>query len=179
MLDSHSVLLSLVYFLDIFGTAVFAVTGSFKAIEHRYDIVGIIIVATVTGTAGGIIRDVLFGILLPNALINPMYITVTIIAGISVFFLYRKLSSQRKLFIIFDAIGLGVFTLTGGYSAYSHFGANPLVVITAGILTAIGGGILRCTCERTSNSIYKRDICSGEFPRYSYIILVDTGTRKL
>jgi uncharacterized membrane protein YeiH len=85
-----------IYFLDIFGTAVFAVTGSFKAIEHRYDIVGITIVATVTGTAGGIIRDVLFGIHLPNALTYPIYIIATITNGVSVFFLCRKLNSQKN-----------------------------------------------------------------------------------
>lgn len=158
VLDSHSVLLSLMYFLDIFGTCVFAVTGSFKAIEHRYDIVGIIIVATVTGTAGGIMRDVLFGILLPNALTNPIYITVTIITGISVFFLYGKLNSQRKLFIIFDAIGLGVFTLTGGYSAYIHFGANLLVIMTAGVLTAVGGGILRDVLVNEHPIVFTKEI---------------------
>ena len=54
MLEPHAVLLTVVYLLDVFGTAVFAVTGAFKAIEHKYDIVGIVIVATVTGTAGGL-----------------------------------------------------------------------------------------------------------------------------
>ena len=56
-----------IYILDLFGTMAFAVTGAFKAIEHKADIVGIIILATITGLAGGTIRDVVFGKTLPNS----------------------------------------------------------------------------------------------------------------
>jgi uncharacterized membrane protein YeiH len=147
-----------VYALDVFGTAVFAVTGAFKAIEHKYDIVGIVIVATVTGTAGGVMRDLLLGIHFPTALTNPVYISVTTVVAICVFLLYRKLKSQKNLFIIFDAIGLGVFTLVGAYTVVVHFGENPLLVIISGVITAIGGGILRDVLVNEHPIVFTREI---------------------
>ena len=60
-----------IYILDLFGTMAFAVTGAFKAIENKADIVGIIILATITGIAGGTIRDIVLGKTLPNSLIDP------------------------------------------------------------------------------------------------------------
>jgi uncharacterized membrane protein YeiH len=158
VLDSHAVLLMVVYALDVFGTAVFAVTGAFKAIEHKYDIVGIVIVATVTGTAGGVMRDLLLGIDLPIALSNPIYISVTTVVAICVFLLYKKLKSQKNLFIIFDAIGLGVFTLVGSYTVIVHFGENPLLVIISGVITAIGGGIFRDVLVNEHPIVFTREI---------------------
>lgn len=111
---------TLIYILDVFGTAAFAVTGAFKATEHKYDIVGIIVLGTMTGTAGGIMRDLLFDVHPPNAISNPVYIAATVMTSILVFFLYRNLSSQKKLFVVFDAIGLG-----GIHSDWSTYSLYP------------------------------------------------------
>ena len=100
----------------------FAVTGALKAIEHKADIVGVIILATITGVAGGVIRDIIIGILPPNALINPSYLIVTIGTGIVTFFLYPSLKKHWNLFLKFDAVGLGVFTIIGATFAYNIFG---------------------------------------------------------
>ena len=99
-----------IYVLDLFGTMAFAVTGAFKAIEHKADIVGIIILATITGLAGGTIRDIVFGKTLPNSLIDPAYVIITVI---------------------------------GATFAYNLFGMNFLIIVLSGMLTGIGGGILR------------------------------------
>ncbi len=61
-------------FLDYFGTVAFAITGAFKAIEQKADIVGVVILSSVTGLAGGLIRDVIFGKYPPAALSDPMYL---------------------------------------------------------------------------------------------------------
>ena len=132
-----------IYILDLFGTMAFAVTGAFKAIEHKADIVGIIILATITGVAGGTIRDVVFGKALPNSLIDPIYVIITVVSGIVLFLLYSRMKKHWNLFLKFDAIGLGVFTVIGATFAYNLFGMNFLVIVLAGMLTAIGGGILR------------------------------------
>ena len=121
----------------------FAVTGAFKAIEHKADIVGIIILATITGVAGGTIRDIILGKTLPNSLIDPAYVTITVISAIVLFFLYSKMRKHWNVFLKFDAIGLGVFTVIGATFAYNLVGMNFLVIVLAGMLTAIGGGILR------------------------------------
>ena len=133
----------LIQILDLFGTMAFAVTGAFKAIEHKSDVVGIIILATMTGVAGGVMRDVVFGRIPPVAIVNPLYVIITVATGIAMFFLYRSLKKHWNLFLKFDAIGLGVFTIIGTTFAYHLFGLNFLAMAFAGILTAIGGGILR------------------------------------
>ena len=132
-----------IYILDLFGTMAFAVTGAFKAIEHKADIVGIIILATITGVAGGTIRDIILGKTLPNSLVDPFYVIITIISAIVLFFLYSKLRQHWNIFLKFDALGLGIFTVIGATFAYNLVGMNFLVIVLSGMLTAIGGGILR------------------------------------
>ena len=80
-----------IYILDLFGTMAFAVTGAFKAIENKADIVGIIILATITGIAGGTIRDIVLGKTLPNSLIDPSYVFITVITAVVLFFLYSRM----------------------------------------------------------------------------------------
>jgi uncharacterized membrane protein YeiH len=131
-----------IYVLDLFGTMAFAVTGAFKAIEHKSDFVGIILLATITGVAGGTIRDVVMG-KFPNSISDPTYVIITVASGVCIFFLYSRLKKHWNLFLKFDAFGLGIFTIIGGTFAYNMFGLNFLAIIFAGILTAVGGGILR------------------------------------
>jgi uncharacterized membrane protein YeiH len=132
-----------IYILDLFGTMAFAVTGAFKAIENKSDIVGIIILATITGVAGGTIRDIILGRLPPNSITDPSYVIITVITGVILFFLYSRLKKHWNVFLKFDAIGLGVFTVIGATFAYNLFGLNFLAIALAGMLTAVGGGILR------------------------------------
>jgi uncharacterized membrane protein YeiH len=120
----------------------FAVTGAFKAIEHKSDIVGILLLATITGVAGGTIRDIVMG-QFPNSLSDPVYVIITILSGVSIFFLYSHLKKHWNLFLKFDAIGLGVFAIIGATFAYHLVGLNFLAIMLAGMLTAVGGGILR------------------------------------
>jgi uncharacterized membrane protein YeiH len=132
-----------VQILDLFGTMAFAVTGAFKAIEHKSDIVGIVILSTITGLAGGVIRDITFGKLPPTAITNSLYVTITVSTAIVIFFLYPFLKKHWSLFLNFDAVGLGIFTVIGSTFAYNIFGLNFLAMSFSGVLTAIGGGILR------------------------------------
>ena len=120
----------------------FAVTGAFKAIEHKTDVVGILLLATITGVAGGTIRDIVMG-QFPNSLSDPAYVIITVLSGLSIFFLYSHLKKHWNLFLKFDAIGLGVFTIIGATFAYNLVGLNFLAIMLGGMLTAVGGGILR------------------------------------
>ena len=143
MADPNLPVTIVIEILDLFGTVAFAVTGAFKAIEHKSAIVGVIILSTITGVAGGVIRDITFGKLPPTAVVNPLYVTITVSTAIVIFFLYPSLKKHSDLFLKFDAIGLGVFTIIGSIFAYNIFGLNFLAMSSSGVLSAIGGGILR------------------------------------
>ena len=104
MADSTLSIEFFIYVLDLFGTMAFAVTGAFKAIEHKADIVGIIILATITGVAGGTIRDIILGKSLPNSLIDPSYVIISVVSAIVLFLLHSKLKKHWNVFLKFDAI---------------------------------------------------------------------------
>ena len=121
-----------IYILDLFGTMAFAVTGAFKAIESKADIVGIVILATITGVAGGTIRDIVLGKFPPNSIVDPTYVIITVATGVVLFFLYTKLKKHWNVFLKFDAIGLGVFTVIGATFAYNIFGTDQWVKFALG-----------------------------------------------
>ena len=143
-----------IYVLDLFGTMAFAVTGAFKAIENKADIVGIVILATITGVAGGTIRDIIIGKFPPNSISDPLYVGVTVATGVTCFFLYSKLKKHWNIFLKFDAIGLGVFTVIGATFAYNVFGLNFLAIAFAGIVTvSIESGFMT---DETKEQILQR-----------------------
>jgi len=147
-----------IYVLDLFGTMAFAVSGAFKAIEKKSDIVGIILLATITGLAGGTIRDIIIGKVPPNSIADPIYIAITVATGIVIFLLFSRLKKHWNLFLKFDAIGLGVFTIIGATFAYNIFGLNFLAIAFAGIVTAIGGGILRDVFVQDTPIIFVKEL---------------------
>jgi uncharacterized membrane protein YeiH len=122
---------------------IFAVTGALKAIEHKLDVVGVVVLSGVAGLAGGIIRDVVLGLTPPSALVDPSYIIITSITGIGILLLYRYTKNLMRLFLTFDAFGLGIFSLLGANIAFSMFGLNLVIMIFSGVITAVGGGIIR------------------------------------
>lgn len=168
--------------LDMFGTMAFAVTGAFKAIEHKADIVGIIILATITGVAGGTIRDIVLGHFPPRSISDPTYVIITTVTGVVIFFLYPKMQRHWNLFLKFDAIGLGVFTAIGATLAYQLFGMNFLAIVMAGMVTAVGGGILRDMFVNEIPLVFVKELyASASFLGVVvfYILLALTSTIEL
>ncbi len=146
-----------IYVLDLLGTAAFAVTGAVKAVEHKGDIFGIIVLATVVGVAGGITRDVIFG-RFPTAFSDPIYIIITVIVGITMFFLYPYFKKRMNVWLVFDAIGLGVFSIIGASIAYQIVGLDFLPIMFGGVITAIGGGILRDVFVREIPIVFVKEV---------------------
>jgi len=143
--------------LDYLGTAAFAVTGASKAIAHKADIFGILVLATVVGVAGGITRDVIFG-RFPTAFSDPIYVSITVITGLAMFFLYSYFKKRMNVWLIFDAIGLGVFSIIGASIAYQVVGLDFLPMLFGGVITAIGGGILRDVIVRDIPIVFVKEV---------------------
>ena len=149
---------NLIQILDLFGTMAFAATGALKAVEHRLDIFGVIFLAAITGLAGGIIRDVILGIIPPSGISELSYVSIAIITAVAVFYLYPRIKSQMGLFLTSDAVGLGVFTIIGATIALNTYGFNILLMVFAGMITAIGGGIIRDALVNETPLVFRKEL---------------------
>jgi uncharacterized membrane protein YeiH len=132
----------LVLALDLLGTFVFALSGAMAAVRHRLDVFGILVLSFAAGTAGGITRDLLIGAVPPAAIGDWRYVVVAVIAGLVTFWGHRIVHRLQDAVLVFDAVGLGVFAVSGTLKALAY-GAHPIAAVLLGVLTGIGGGMLR------------------------------------
>ena len=152
---------NVIFFVEIIGTVAFASSGAMVAVRKKLDLFGIIVLGVITAVGGGMLRDLMIGNIPPNMFRNPVYVFAAFLTVMILFVLFRLrpsllsgryIEQYEKIMNILDAIGLGAFTVTGidtgveaGYGSY-HF-----LIIFLGVITGIGGGILR-------------DIMAGETP---------------
>ena len=142
--------------LDLFGTMIFAVTGAVKAIERKLDLLGILVLACAVGAGGGMVRDCLIGAVPVAALVNEIYLLICIVSGFVVFFCYKKISETRNIIRYADAVGLGVFTAIGAAKAM-EYNLDFTGVVLSGVLTAIGGGVIRDIMVCSVPTVLKSD----------------------
>ncbi|HST27585.1 MAG TPA: trimeric intracellular cation channel family protein [Rudaea sp.] len=128
--------------LDLGGTFVFAISGAVAAVRHRLDIFGVMVLAFAAGNAGGITRDLLIGAAPPAAIADLSYVSISILAGFIVFFWNSLITRLDHPVQWFDAIGLAFFAVAGAEKALVH-GLSPAMAALLGMLTGIGGGMLR------------------------------------
>lgn len=148
---------TLLLVLDIVGIAVFAVSGALAAVDKKLDIFGVIFLAVATALGGGFIRDALLGATPAAALTDWRYLATPAIAGLVVFFVHPSVARWSRLFLLADAAGLGLFAVAGTRKAI-EFGVGPLGSSAIGILTAIGGGIIRDILVREIPHVLHREI---------------------
>ncbi|MCW1250556.1 TRIC cation channel family protein [Acaricomes phytoseiuli] len=127
--------------LDLLGVFFFAVSGCLLAGHRGFDLIGSLLLGSLVGLGGGVIRDVVIG-QLPAAFSNPLYLVPPVAAALLVFFLYPFLERIGRLLVICDAAGLALFCVTGTIKALNA-GLNPVAAILLGVTTAVGGGLLR------------------------------------
>ena len=133
---------ALYIFLDLAGTFVFAISGATAAKENGLDIFGIGVIAFVVACGGGIIRDLCIGAVPPGGLANWRYLVVAMAATVLTVGMYSVVQRLNRPVLFFDAVGLSLFAVTGAQKALSY-GHNGEVAILLGVITAVGGGLLR------------------------------------
>jgi uncharacterized membrane protein YeiH len=133
---------SVVVTLDLAGIFVFAVSGGLTAVRKDLDVFGVLVLATVTGLGGGILRDVLIGVEPPASLDDWRYLVVPVVAGLVAFRFPATVGRLESVIIAFDAAGLALFCATGAITA-SDAGLGPVPATLLGLITAVGGGMLR------------------------------------
>jgi uncharacterized membrane protein YeiH len=156
-MPKHIEIASLLLTLDLAGTAVFAISGAAVGVKHRLDVFGICVLAFVAGNAGGMLRDILIGAVPPVALVGWRYVTISLLAGVVTFMWHPRLERLHAPILIFDAAGLGLFSVSGTQKALA-FGANPLVAALLGMLTGIGGGMLRDVLVGEIPTVLRKDL---------------------
>ncbi len=135
--------LTFVLVLELLGTFVFGLNGALTAMEAEdLDLVGVIVLGTMTALGGGATRDVLMGALPPATFEDWRYLAVALAAGLLAFLAGHRLSRSMHLIDVFDAAGLGLFCVTGTYVALDH-GMGPIQATLLGTVTAVGGGTIR------------------------------------
>lgn len=133
---------ALILVLDLAGTFVFAISGAAAGVRARFDIFGVLVISFVAGNAGGISRDLLIGAVPPAALTDLRYLVVSLLAGLVTFVWTSDVDRLRNAVLLFDAAGLALFAVVGTQKALG-FGMNPVTAALLGMLTGIGGGMMR------------------------------------
>jgi len=154
-------------FLDIIGIIAFTISGFLKAIKNNLDILGIINISLITAFAGGVIRDITIN-KTPYIFLN-YYPLITSLITILILLKYHKkiYLNYKKLYMLFDSIGLSIFTITGVLVGLNE-NINIFGIVFLGFITAIGGGIIRDILLNEIPNIFKNDF----YASISLIIII-------
>lgn len=150
--------------LEILGTIAFAVSGAIVGIQKRMDIFGVSILGLTTAVGGGVLRDLILNITPPAAFRSPFFAVTAVIVSIIVFFkpvhasIERKGTIYEKMLLIMDSVGLGLFTVIGVEVAKaSHTETNLFLQTFVGVLTGVGGGMMRDVFAGKTPSIFVKN----------------------
>ena len=160
--------ISLFFLIEAIGTIAFASSGAMTAIRKRLDLLGIIILGETTAVGGGMLRDILLGRVPPSLFINPVYVIMAFVTVLILFFIIRfnqqimtgpYIVAYEKIMNIFDAVGLAAFTVTGiDTAAMAGYGEYHFLSIFLGVLTGVGGGVLRDIMAGQTPYILKKHV---------------------
>ncbi|MEU4574268.1 trimeric intracellular cation channel family protein [Nonomuraea sp. ATR24] len=139
--------------LDLAGIFVFALSGALMGVRKRLDVVGMAVLAEMTALGGGIVRDLVLNVR-PAAFQSLGYVLVPVVATAVVYFWHPHVARVMPAILVLDAAGLGLFCAVGTAKAL-EYGLSPLHAALLGVVTAVGGGMLR-------------DVLAGEIPTLLY-----------
>ena len=162
--------------LDITGTIVFALSGALLAVRKDLDIVGVVVLSVAAGLGGGMVRDVLLGAVPPVALENELYLVVAIGAGIAGFLFHPRIGRLNQSIRLLDALGLGVFAVAGALKSLDA-GIGPVPAILLGVVSGVGGGVIRDLLGGEIPLVLRRDIyaLAALFGSSACVVIVELG----
>ena len=138
--------------MELIGTIAFASSGAMLAIQKEMDLFGVCVLGVTTSVGGGMIRDLLLGIIPPGMFRKPIYTSVAILTSILLFFIIytrRNIKNEKiaeaynKIMMVFDTVGLGIFTVVGIHTGRKEGYEQIFLLIFLGVITGVGGGLLR------------------------------------
>ncbi|MCK5308763.1 MAG: trimeric intracellular cation channel family protein [Zetaproteobacteria bacterium] len=171
--------MTVLYFLDLLGTAAFAASGALAGVQRRMDLLGVVVLGLVTAVGGGTIRDVLLGAVPPFCFNDENYLYLSIVVALLVFYYHHSLDFLHRPLLYFDALGLGTFLVigTGKALAYNH---GFLVAVMMGVMTATAGGVVRDVLSDQVPFILQKEIYATAciFGGILYYILYRLGMNE-
>ena len=176
--------------MEIIGIIAAAIAGAMKAIDKKLDLFGVVLIGMITGLGGGILRDVTLGCAPPRSFSNPAYLWAGFIPPLVVFvvaLLLQEYYTREEALIdrinnVFDALGLGAFAVGGAAVARAvGFEGNAVMVIFAGAITSVGGGVLRDIILREIPSVlHKRVYVVAALAGSAlYFVLLELGAGEI
>jgi uncharacterized membrane protein YeiH len=157
VMNGHSLVNTLLVVFDLSGTFVFALSGATAAVKHRLDLFGVLVLSFAAGNSGGIARDLMIGAIPPAAISDWRYTAVSMLAGLITFFWYRIINRLSSPVLVFDAAGLALFAVSGAGKALA-FHASPVAATLLGMLTGIGGGMVRDVLVREIPTVLRTEL---------------------
>lgn len=148
---------TLVLVLDLCGTFVFALSGGLLGVKQRFDLFGVLVLSFAAANFGGITRDVLIGAVPPAGIADWRYIVVPIFAGFAIFAWGPRIRRMHEYVQLLDAGGLALFAVSGAQKALD-FHLGPITAVLLGMLTGIGGGMVRDVLAAEVPSVLRGDI---------------------
>jgi uncharacterized membrane protein YeiH len=143
--------------IDFIGTFAFAISGATAGVRKGLDLFGVLVLSFAAATAGGIVRDALLGATPPVALVDWRYLAVASLAGVVTFYRFETVDRLRNPLQFTDAVGLGLFAVVGAGKALA-FGMGPVGAVMLGVLTGIGGGIVRDVLVMQVPTVLQREL---------------------
>ena len=147
----------LVSWLGLAGIAVFAVSGALDAARNEMDILGFMLIGTVTGLGGGTARDLLLGRSPVYWVEEPIYVGICLVVTTATYFVVPYIASRTRALVWMDALGISLFCVTGTQIAHK-LGVSPLISVCMGVMTATFGGITRDVLCRESLMLGQREL---------------------
>lgn len=160
--------------LDLVGIFVFAITGALVAVRKGLDVFGVLVLAGTTGLGGGFLRDVLIGATPPVALADWRYLMVPVAAGLVTFWFHPTLGRLERTVTVLDAFGLSLFCVAGALKALDY-GLGPLPAALLGMVTGIGGGMVRDVLAGRVPVIFRGELYAT--PALAGALVAVLGTR--
>ncbi len=177
--------LTVFFMVEIIGTVAFACSGAMVAIRKQLDLLGIIVLGVTTAVGGGMLRDLLIGIHPPTLFVRPVYVMAAFAAVLVLFVIvkFRQITlavleseMYERIMNLLDAIGLGAFTVVGIDTAIeAGFGEYRFLMIFLGVITGVGGGILRDMMAGQTPAVLKKHVyaCASIAGAICYVGLID------
>jgi uncharacterized membrane protein YeiH len=155
--NEHVLMGTLLVAFDLAGTFVFALSGATAGVKHRLDLFGVLVLSFAAGNSGGIARDVMIGAVPPAAISDWPYVAISILAGLVTFYRYGLINRISSPVLVFDAAGLALFAVSGAGKALA-FHAGPVAATLLGMLTGIGGGMVRDVLVREIPTVLRTEL---------------------